>query len=71
MKRSLYIEIDRLADHAGADGWVLVRCGRHAVVDFIFPQGAVRQVFAISPSDVRAKLARRTSLRRAARRAVG
>lgn len=68
MKPALIHEIDRLADWIGADGWMLVRSRRHVIVEFITDTGPVRQTFSLSPSDQRAQLNRRASLRRAMRR---
>lgn len=68
MKHSLHRQISDLADYLGADGWVLVRQNRHAVVEFTFTDHAIRQTFACTPSDHRAAVNARAGVRRAARR---
>jgi hypothetical protein len=70
MQPRLYRQIDNLADWLGADGWTLVRQNRHAVVEFQFAAGSLRQVFACTPSDVNAGRAARTSAMREMRRAA-
>ena len=70
MSPRLAREIDNLADALGADGWVLVRQRNHAVVDFIFDHGPVRQVFSLTPSDGRVHLNRRAAAARSIRRAT-
>jgi len=57
-------EIDKLAELFGADAWVLVRSGRHLVIDFTFEDGVLRQIFSCTPSCRRAGLNQRATMRR-------
>jgi len=55
MKPRVAREIDCIAAEAGADGWDIVREGKHLIVDFRFADRTVRQVLAATPSGPRAR----------------
>ncbi|WP_037395995.1 hypothetical protein [Sinorhizobium fredii] len=50
MKPAVVREIKQLAAEAGAIDWMLVREGKHLIVDFRFPDRIIRQVVAATPS---------------------
>lgn len=50
MKPRVRTEIDEIAATAGADGWKVIREGKHLVVDFRFGDRLIRQVLAATPS---------------------
>lgn len=67
MKRTVILEIKELAAEAGADGWTLVREGKHLVIDFQFKDRLVRQVVAATPSGPSARRNEAAWLRRQVR----
>lgn len=60
-------QLHQLAAIVGADGFVVIRCRRHLIVDFFFAGTPIRQVLAATPSDHRAGRKQIAQLRRAAR----
>lgn len=50
MKPRVRTEIDGIAAYVSADGWEIVREGKHLIIDFRFGARVVRQVLAATPS---------------------
>lgn len=67
MKQSVRIEINAVAAEAGADGWAVIRQGKHLVLDFRFGDRTIRQVVAATPSGGRARKNEAAWLRRQVR----
>ncbi|WP_143348200.1 hypothetical protein [Ensifer adhaerens] len=70
MKRAVILEIKQLAAEAGAIDWMLVREGKHLVIDFTFTDRTIRQVVAATPSGPSGRRNEAAWLRRQARAKV-
>jgi hypothetical protein len=67
MKQRVRAEIDTVAEQVGAEGWEIIREGKHLIVDFKFGNRIIRQVMAATPSGPRARQNEAAWLRRQVR----